>query len=336
VQARLDLALALEKKGDWVNDLVNYRRAATDEQPPRPGFAQVFYDAQQKRKLAEQRFQQHLSELRAAGKTDEASALEASLNSAMANTSVDDNFHAALKASQDATAHQRFDEAETSAKQAIDIAEKMQPQDGRLTEAVGQLGNVYAWRRDFKNAGEAFNRQLVLLQKMYGPKSPMLAPALWNQAMLAMAQQDLNAVETLFSQSLDFNQKIYGENSNAVAEDYRALAHVYSARKQYDKAESAYIHVIEIYKVMYGPDDYRNAIPYATLCQVYDQSGNLEKSQDCHAHMVSLEEKQFGATSPYLAQDLGSEAEALRKLGRANEAATVEARVHSLQSGSPQ
>jgi tetratricopeptide (TPR) repeat protein len=332
LQARLDLALALEKRSQWVEALQNYRRAAADEKPPRPGFAQVFFDAQQKYATAQQRFQQHLSELRAAGKSDDAGALEANLRSAdsVSNSNVDDAFHSAMNASGAAMAQRRFDEAETKAKQAIDIAEKIKPQDGRLPEAVGQLGNVYAWRLDFKNADATFKRQLLLLQTLYGPKSPMIAPAIWNQGMVAMAQKDFAGAENLFSESLDLNEKTYGENSNAVAEDLRALAHIYKAQYRYDKAEAEYLHVIEIYKVMYGPDDYRNAIPYATLCQTYDQWGKPEKSQECHAHMVSLEEKQFGATSSYLAQDLNSEAQALRQLGRTSEAATVESRAKSL------
>jgi hypothetical protein len=296
----------------------------------------VFLDAQQKNKLAEQRFQQHLADLRAAGKAADASALEAAFRSANSNLTVDDNFHSAMKASEAATTQRHFDEAETAAKRAIDIAEKMRPQDGRLAEAVGQLGNVYAWRLDFKNADATYARQLVLLQKAYGPSSPLIAPAIWNRAMLAMAQKDFTGAETLFSQSLDLNEKTYGENSNAVAEDLRALAHVYSAQSQYAKAEAAYLHVIKIYKTMYGPDDYRNAIPYATLCQVYDQWDKPENSQECYAHMVSLEEKQFGATSSYLARDLNSEAQALRQLGRAGEAANVEARAQSLQGSAQQ
>jgi hypothetical protein len=83
---------------------------------------------------------------------------------------------------------------------------------------------------------------------------------------------------------------------------------------------------------MYGQDDYRLALPVSGLCQVYDASNQSEKSAACHARMVSLEEKQFGAESPYLVRDLTAEAQALRKLGRNDEAAKLEQRTLSLQS----
>jgi len=47
---------------------------------------------------------------------------------------------------------------------------------------------------------------------------------------------------------------------------------------------------------------------------------------------VSLEEKQFGAESPYLVRDLTAEAQALRKLGRNDEAAKLEQRTQALHS----
>jgi hypothetical protein len=68
---------------------------------------------------------------------------------------------------------QQFDAPETAAKKAIEIAEKIQPGDGRLPESVGQLGNSFA-------AGETCKRQLTLSEKVYGPQSPENSPALQN------------------------------------------------------------------------------------------------------------------------------------------------------------
>jgi len=59
--------------------------------------------------------------------------------------------------------------------------------------------------------------------------------------------------------------------------------------------------------------------------------GKPEKSAPCHARVVVLAEKQFGPDSPYLVRDLTAEADALRKLGRADEAAKIERRTQSIQ-----
>jgi hypothetical protein len=65
---------------------------------------------------------------------------------------------------------------------------------------------------------------------------------------------------------------------------------------------------------------------------LYDQWGKPDKSQPCHARLASLEEKQFGTDSPYLVRDLTAEAQALRKLGRTEEAAKIESRTQAIQS----
>jgi hypothetical protein len=82
---------------------------------------------------------------------------------------------------------------------------------------------------------------------------------------------------------------------------------------------------------MYAPYDYRIAIPVTSLCQVYDQWGKPDKSEPCHARLVALVEKQFGFDSPYLVRDLTAEADALRKLGRNEEADKLQHRLDSLR-----
>jgi tetratricopeptide (TPR) repeat protein len=332
LQARLDLASALEKKGDWLAALDNYHRAALDEPPLKPGPAVNYYDAQRKYENAQKRFEQHLADLRSSGKASEAAALEAGLRSKASTANFDEKFHDAMQTSQQALMEKRFDDAETSAKQAIEIAEKIQPQDARLQEAVGRLGSIYGWRMDFKNAEETYKRQLTLCQKLYGPKSPMIVTPLQSLAMVAAAQNDFPKSEALFSQAIGLNEATYGQDSAAVADTLSGLASVYFKQQNFAKTESTLLRVIHIYEIAHNSDDLPMGIPLGTLCYVYDQWGKPDKSAPCHARLVALEEKQFGPDSPYLVRDLTAEAEALRKLGRTAEADQIENRLQSLPS----
>ena len=333
LQPRLNLALALEKTGDWVAALNNFHQAAVDEAPPKAnGIAELRYDAQNQYKSAQQRFQQHLADLRAGGKSSEADALAALLKKSEAAPNLNDKFHAAMENSKQAAMAKNFNDAETSAKEAVAIAEKIQPQDGRLPEAFGQLGNVYMWRLDYKDATDAYKRQLALTQQLYGAESSMQAMSLQNLAMVALVQKDFDSAEKEFSRALELNQKSYGDNSNEVATSLSGLARVYFMKKDFPKTEATLLRALKIFETMYGESDYRLAIPLTGLCHAYDESGNSEKSASCHGRLVSLEEKQFGPASPYLVRDLTAEAQALRKLGRPDEAAKLEQRTQSLQS----
>jgi tetratricopeptide (TPR) repeat protein len=333
LQARLDLALALERSGDWVSSLDNYRQAAVDEPPPVPdGVPRIRYDAQNHYISAQQRFQQHLADLRAAGKASEADSLEALLKQHEATPNFDEKFHFALAKSKQAAQERRFDDAETSAKEAVSIAEKIQPQDGRLAEAVGQLGSVYAFRRDFSDASTQFQRQLAVAEQVYGPHSPMLVDAFENLGMTAMEQNDLPSSEKDFNHSLDLIRATYGENSSQAMTSLLGLSRIYFLKKDYPKAEGYVLHYVKNYELVCGETDPRMLLPVNTLCMFYDQTGNFEKSAACHARMVALGEKRFGADSPYLVQDLTAEAQALRKLGRNDEAAKLEQRTQALHS----
>ena len=331
LQPRLDLALAQEKSGNWIAALGNYRQAALDEEPLKPGTTSIRYDAQNKYQSAQERFQTHIAQLRSSGHATDASTLEASWKSSKSVTNLDAEYHDAIQASMSAM-QQQFDVAETAAKRAIEIAEKIQPQDGRLPESVGQLANVYAWRQDLKKAGENFKRQLAVSEKIYGPQSPMLSSPLQNLGMWALQQNDFANADTWFNRSYELNQKTYGENSQGTADSLRGLAHVYQMQKDFPKAESATLRALKIYEAVYGPESQQDAIPWTTLCALYDRWGKPEKSVPCHAHLVSLAEKLFGPDSAFLVQDLTGEARALRQLGRNEEAAKLEQRAQSLQS----
>jgi tetratricopeptide (TPR) repeat protein len=330
-QARLDLAQALEKAGDWVGALSNYHRAALDEPPLKPGAVRL-YEARAKYDQAQQRFHMHLSGLRAAGNGQEAAVLEARVSAAESAPNLDDEYRETLQKSLQAVQQQRFNDAETSARRAIEIAQQIQPQDGRLPEALGQLGSVYAWRMDYKNAQETFQHQLAFAERIFGPQSPLIAPVLQNLAMLAAAQKDFAAAEPLLTRMLEVNQKAYGEQSDAMVEGLRGLARVYAMQKDYPKSEAALLRALKILETLRSPSDPLVALPLTSLCRVYDEWGKPEKAEPCHARLVSMAESQFGADSPYLVNELSAEAEALRKLGRTAEAARLEQRSQSIQA----
>jgi tetratricopeptide (TPR) repeat protein len=333
VPARLNLAFLQEKKGDWVAALNNCRQAALDEAPIKPdGIARVSYHAQIRYQKTRERFQQHLADLRGAGKSSEATELEARWHASESTPNLDAQYHDAIQASMQAIQEQHFDQAETAAREAIAIAEKIAPQDARLPEAFGQIGTVYLIRLDYKHAGEAFARQLALTQKAYGADAPMTTTPLRNLARLALQQKDYAGAEGYFNLSLQISQKAFGENSPATADAIRGLANVYQVQQDYAKAETALLRATKIFDTMYGKDSPQMAVPLTSLCYVYDKWEKPEKSATCHGELVALGEKLFGPESPYLVRDLTAEAQALRQLGRSADAAKLERRTQTISA----
>jgi len=68
-------------------------------------------------------------------------------------------------------------------------------------------------------------------------------------------------------------------------------------------------------------------IPLWGLCDLYDRAGNPEKAQPCWHRATDEMAKQVGENSPQLAQSLTNEANALRKMGKNDDAQKVEERL---------
>lgn len=291
IRARLDLAKALEKKSDWPGALNNYRRAALDEPPLKAGMNPQFFGSPRLYELAKERFAKHLAELRASGKAAQASALEAKVESSSSAPDGNDKFHLLMLASKSAVEQRQFDSAAASAKEAVAIAEKIQPQDGRMAEALEQLGNVYAWQMQLKPAVDTYNRQLVAAQSVYGAKSPVVAGALQNLAMASLAQRDFTGAENYFNRAVEINISLYGENSTPAADSLRGLAHVYMVQRDFAKSETTLLRVKKIYETTYGAQNQQMAIPLTVLCSVYDQWNKQDKAAACHSQLAALSQK---------------------------------------------
>ncbi len=339
IDVRLDLATALEKKGDWVASLEQYRLAALadniDATPNQPGVGKRLYDAPKKYSEAQERFQKYLASLKSAGKSAEAAKLEEAVRALQTATNVSEKLDLAMQAGSQAYADKRLDDAERNYKEAVLLAEKLQKPEPRLVTALGHLGQLSMYRKDFAGAQAAFERQLKVTEQVYGPQSPLTSDPLKWMAFNATAQNDFATAQKYFDRALDVNRKVYGENSVGYAEVLRSMSGVYIYQKAYDKAEPYLIQAADIEQRLYGHEGQQHdvfaLINLTSLCTLYDMWGKPEKLESCDRRLIAAIEKQYGPDTAFLEQTLTREAKTLRTLGRAEEAAQVERRVKSLQ-----
>jgi hypothetical protein len=71
-------------------------------------------------------------------------------------------------------------------------------------------------------------------------------------------------------------------------------------------------------------------IPLWGLCDLYDHQGKPGKSQPCWHRATGLMEKQYGENSPNLVASLTNEANALRQLGRKEDADQLDERLRKI------
>jgi tetratricopeptide (TPR) repeat protein len=334
IQVMLRLAGALEKKGDWVAAMGEYRAASlADSSIDLRGKVILVddLDAQNEYKSAQLRLKEHLAALRASGKTSEAAAIESGIQSARANAGISDQLDSALQAGLNAVRSRQLDEGTRDFQQAVDLAEKIQPHDPRLVTALDDLGNCYfGWNA--AAAESAYERELQAAQNLFGPESPNLVGPLQSLGRNALMQKDYATAEKFFFRAVDINEKAFGESSTNVADSLVKASAVYFVQKDYAKAEPYVLRAVNIDESFFGSDGIDMAIPLATLCQLYDRWGKPVQFERYNRQLMAVIAKQYGADSPVLVPMMDREVKTLRALGKNEEAQKLEDRAASLRS----
>ncbi len=332
-----ELAAALEKKGDWVGALEQYRKSALSDadrlSKAQMGQSVYMYQPDPQKVYAEAkgRFADHEVELRAAGKTAEAAELEKRVHMLDTADSTLEKVQAAIQDGKQAMQERRIDEAEKSFKEAVELAEHLPPGNENLIVALGMLGNAYGMRQDYNDADAAFHRELAVIEKTFGAASPRTTDPLRFLGAIAAGTGNFAAAEGYFQRALDVNLKAYGENSGPTSESLRMMAGLFMAQKQWDKAEPYLLRAVKGSEVASGGRDPNIVlIPLYGLCDLYDRWGKPEKSQPCWHRATGIMEQQVGVNSPDLAQPITFEVNALRKLGRNDEAEQLEERLRKI------
>jgi tetratricopeptide (TPR) repeat protein len=329
---QLELARLLEKQGDWLAAMENYRGAAkTVETATLAPVTQILPDAPDAYKGAQLRLKEHLSELRKVGKTKEATELESRLEATTANEGTSGRLDAAMEAGAEAFRAQKFVEAERSYQTAVKLGEQMQPHEGRLVMSLAYLGALYAQRKDYVNARATFERELKVAEEVHGARSPQISPVLEQLARLSLEQGDTGRAEYYALQELKVNQRNYGENSMGYSMGLMTMGIVYYTEKQYAKAEPYVLRAVKIHEALSGPEEVTLLSSKRILCTLYDLMSQAAKAEACDRELLPLMEKYYGAKNAALAPVLASEAKALRELKRDSEAGGVEKRLQTLQ-----
>ena len=333
-EARLMMELggALEKKGDWVSALEQYRKASLTD----AGAVMKARDGQTVMRCddctsqyteAQGRFADYLVSLRSSGHRAEAADLEKRVAQLDTAAGTKEKVEMLIKAGDQVNQQRKFDEAEKSYKQAVDLARNLPPADELLIVALGRLASAYAMQQKITDAEAAVHEQLAVVEKAFGPGSDQAVEPLQSLGRIANFQKNYKEAEAYMQRALAISLRTGDSNSRAV-EGLRNMAGFYEAQSDWPRAES---YLLRSVRGAEEGDPGMVLIPLWGLCDMYDRWGKPEQSQPCWHRATGILETQYGHDSPQLSDSLNSEAQALRKLGRINEAESLEQRLTKIR-----
>jgi tetratricopeptide (TPR) repeat protein len=242
-QIQLELAAALEKNENWVDALDQFHQAVVAD--PRPEIRDQY-------KMAQRRFDQNITALKASGKSAEATELEKSLRASTVDPGISEKLDMLMQEGNAAATAQKFEEADKDFKEAADLAGKLQPPDDRLPSVLIILANMYGRKNDFVHAEAALQHALKATADLHGAQSPAMTRPLQAFAFYSMYRHDFNTALDYFSRAEAVNEKAYGEDSDKVALSLIYLASVYIAQQDYAKAEPLLLRATRIDESLFG------------------------------------------------------------------------------------
>lgn len=325
-----ELGSVLEKKGDWVGAFEQYRKAvlmdaaALMKAPPGQSVESCEPKCTEEATAAQGRFADYLVSLKSAGRGVEAAELQKRVAMLDTQAGTQQKVTMALQAGDKAFQDRNIDAAEKSYKEAVNLAQNLPPGDENLIVALGRLGIAYGMRKDYTDAEATFNQQMALVEKTFGPGSERSAEPLRSLGQLAIWQKNYKEAESYLLRALEINTGKFGDNSPPAEESLRTLAGLYMAQSDWPKAETYLLRAVKSAEV---GDPAMLLIPLWGLCDVYDRASQPDKAQPCWHRATEVLEVQVGHDSPRLSDSLTKEANALRQLGRKDEAASLEERV---------
>jgi TonB family protein len=167
----------------------------------------------------------------------------------------------------------KFDEAVSLAKRALEIREKLlPPNDIRISTALGTLGKIYVGKKDYKQAREVFQRLLDIQTQQFGPENLRLADTLDWIAAVQYGAGNSEAAEAAYKRGLAIREKGLGSSHAQVARSSFALAEFYRARGQFQPAVEHYTRALTLYGQLTGvtTPEYEQ-VSEAFTCLGYDQ-----------------------------------------------------------------
>jgi len=334
-QAMLGWAELLEKRGDWANAMERYHQAAALEtaRDREDHHGQPFLSstiAQTAYRSAQARLEEHIKELKVAGKTQEVAALEQQMQAAESSAGSTVKLQELMHSGDEARANRRLDEAENFYKQAVNFADKTSGSDETLATALLDLGGVYGMRQNYSEGDAVLHRALKVIEKNYGAGSPRSVQTLEMLAGNSLAAKDFTAADNYVQRAIELSQKDITENNPTAYEALRMAGVVYSVEKAYPKARPVLEKAVDLGEKLWGAKDYRTISVLYALCDAESHLDQPKDTEACYQRLVPGMESVYGESNPALVPALAGYAKSLKLVGRQAEAAKIEERAASI------
>jgi tetratricopeptide (TPR) repeat protein len=227
---------------------------------------------------------------------------------------------------------EKYAEAEPLFERSLAIKEKaLGPDHPDLANTLINLGILKHTQRKYEEAEAFFRRALAISEKKLGPEHPDLGTILNNLAALYEDQGRRAEAEPLYARCLKIWEKALGPDHPDVAIAVHNLANLYRNLGRYAEAEPLYLRSLNIWEKALGPDHPYVGISLRERANLYRDQGRYADAEPLYVRSLRIFEKNPDENRLNTAETLENYILLLRKMGRAQEALSLESRLKALR-----
>jgi TonB family protein len=186
----------------------------------------------------------------------------------------------------------KYDEALPLAKRALQLREQaLAPGHTLIVDALSNLAELYAARRDYGTARDYYQRVLAVYEQSPPPDRSAVARVLDKAAYFSYMNLDYDRAEKFLQRALAVRERASGAGSVEAATSVYNLAEFYRLQGEYSKAEPLYQKAIEVKGGALGPDDKEVVRALERFSCLYYATDQRERLKDIRKQFGFLREK---------------------------------------------
>jgi len=211
----------------------------------------------------------------------------------------------------------RADDALPHARQALSLAQRIEP-GGRLeSAALSTLGVVFDQAEDYDAAREHHLRSLELSRSIGDARD--MGTSYVALAQVHMHEGDLAAAAEALEHAVELERTSLPPSHPVLATSVNNLASVYAMAGQLDRAQPLMQEAHEIRLAAFGPDHKAVGDSLCNLGNIERLQGNLDRAVTTHRQCLQIFERKLGPEHPRVAMALNGLASALDAQGEYEE-----------------
>ena len=216
--------------------------------------------------------------------------------------------------------------AEDLFKRAVEVARIEADSDPRLlARSLGDLAWVLHGQGRDSEAEPLARWALIVREKVFGRESMQAGQTAYTLAMIAIDLGKLDEAQPLLEQSLAACEKGVGPDDAMTADALDDLATLLVLRRSYDRARPLYERALKIFRGL-NPGHVGQYVPLDGLATIDLNQGKYPEAEARLDEASKALDRDRYANPAYHAQVLARRADALRKIGRADDAKQAEAK----------